>query len=114
MIRPSCYIALIAATIASAASGATLRHKAGRVDLATMNLTPRRDVARPIGRRAFAPDALPTSFRYALPTSGVGAVVGYKPFVDTHPIQGYEVNQATAIGFSQPSSSVGAALAYRF
>ena len=114
MIRPTLPIALIAAAIASATSAAPLKHKPRQVDLATMNLTPRQDVARPIRRRAFAPDAMPTSFHYALPTSGVGAVVGYKPFVDTHPIQGYEVNQATAIGFSQPSSSVGAALAYRF
>lgn len=114
MIKQSLSIAVIAAAIAASASAAPPRHKPRRVDLATMDLTPRQDVVRPIGQRAFAPDVMPTSFRYALPTSGVGAVVGYKPFVDTHPIQGYEVNQATAIGFSQPSSSVGAALAYRF
>lgn len=114
MIRPSLSIAVIVATIASTASAAPSKHKPHRVDLATMNLTPRQDVVRPIGQRAFAPDAIPTSFHYALRTSGMGAVVGYKPFVDTRPIQGYEVNQATAIGFSQPSSSVGAALAYRF
>ncbi len=79
-----------------------------------MNLSPTKDVVRAIATRDFQPDVTPTSFRYALPASGMGAVVGYKPYVDTHPIQGYEVNEATAIGFSQPSSSVGAALAYRF
>jgi hypothetical protein len=41
-------------------------------------------------------------------------VIGYKPDGDIRPIPSYEVNQANAIGFSQPTSSVGAALAYRF
>ncbi len=83
-------------------------------NLASMNLTPTKVVSRDVPTRNFTPDETPTSFNYALPAPGMGAIVGYKPSVDTHPIQSYEVNEATAIGFSQPSSSVGAAIAYKF
>jgi hypothetical protein len=114
MIRPVLVLALAASAICTSASAVPARHKTHRVNLAAMNLEPRHDLVRATDRRAFAPDAMPTSFHYALPAPGMGAVLGYKPFVDSHLIQGYEVNQATAIGFSQPSSSVGAALAYRF
>jgi hypothetical protein len=79
-----------------------------------MNLTPRGSLDRLIGRPAFTPVSTPTRFQYALPARGTGAVVGYKPFVDPHPIQGYEVNQATALGFQRSSSSVGAALDLKF
>ena len=106
---------VVVSTIATvAAADPAARRKPARLDLASMNLTPTKDVVRRIPTRDFQRDVTPTSFHYALPASGMGAVVGYKPYVDTHPIQGYEVNEATAIGFSQPSSSVGAALAYRF
>jgi hypothetical protein len=111
--------ALIAATLSfvvvSTVVVAAPRHRRpARINLASMNLTPTRIVDRAIPTRAFAPDRTPTLFNYNLPAPGMGAVVGYKPFVDSHPIQGYEVNQATAIGFSQPSSTVGAALDYKF
>ena len=79
-----------------------------------MNLTPRRDLVRQVSTREFEQDTTPTSFNYSLPARGMGGVVGYKPFVDTHPIPGYEVNQATALGFSQPSASVGASVGYKF
>ncbi len=107
--------------VASVATAAPRHPKAAphhrrpaRANLASMNLTPTTIVARAAPTPHFTPDRVPTSFNYALPAPGMDAVVGYKPFVDTRPIPGYEVNQATAIGFSQPSSSVGAALAYKF
>ncbi len=106
-------IAAIAGALATAASAAPSELVANG-DLASMNLEPTKIVNRDLPTPQFAPDRTPTSFRYDLPAPGMGAVVGYKPYVDTHPIQAYEVNQATAIGFNQPSSSVGAALAYRF
>ena len=42
------------------------------------------------------------------------AELGYRTSADPHPVQSYEVNQATALGFSQPSASVGAGVAYKF
>ncbi len=110
---------LTIAIAVSAIAGAVLaspshRDVPTRTDLALMNLTPTRDVARPIAARDFVPDKTPTSFTYALPAPGMGAVLGYRNSADPHPVQSYEVNQATALGFSQPSASVGAGLAYRF
>ena len=105
---------LSALTVSTVVAAAPLDSRPASVNLSSMDLTPQKDVVRDIPARGFAPDKTPTSFTYALPASGMGAVVGYRPFVDNHPIQGYEVNQATAVGFSQPSTSVGAALAYKF
>jgi hypothetical protein len=107
---------LLAVTLISTAATAAPapRHKATRVNLAAMNLTPRKIFVTNIATPEFAPDKTPTAFRYDLPAPGMGAVVGYKPDGDMQSIPGYEVNQATAIGFSQPTSTVGAALAYRF
>jgi len=89
-------------------------HQTRHANLARMNLTPRRDLVRSQDVRAFTSDTTPTSFRYPLPAPGTSAVVGYKPYVDPHPIPGYEVNQATALGFSQPTTTVGAAVGVKF
>ena len=115
MIKTLLTAALAVSTLSTAAVAARApRYKATRVNLALMNLTPRKIFVRNIPTRDFTPDQTPTVFRYDLPEPGMGAVVGYKPDGDIHSIPGYEVNQATAIGFSQPTSTVGAALAYRF
>jgi hypothetical protein len=115
MIKPS-LSSLVAVTMIStvATAAPSHRHKVRRANLAAMNLTPTKIAVPQIPTPYFAPDRTPTAFRYALPEPGMGAVIGYKPDGDIRPIPSYEVNQANAIGFSQPTSSVGAALAYRF
>ena len=105
-------VAAIGGGSAQAEIGHHRKHRTA--NLATMNLTPRTVLARPIAEPKFAPDTTPTSIHYNLPTEGMGGVVGYKPFVDPHPIPGYEVNQATALGFSQPSATVGASVGVKF
>ena len=114
MTKTFLVVATAASAIATLASAEPATSWATRADLAAMNLTPTGVATRDVPTRHFAPDKTPTVFHYDLPEPGMGAVVGYKPYVDTHPIQAYEVNEATAVGFSQPSSSVGAALAYKF
>lgn len=115
MLKPV-LISALAVSIAANVAMAAPRHpgRAPRMDLASMDLAPRKDVARAIPTREFVPDRTPTSFTYALPAPGLGAAVGYRSSADPHPVQTYEVNQVTALGFSRPSSSVGASVGYRF
>jgi hypothetical protein len=115
MIAPLLSAALVFTTISTVAVAAPApRLSASRVDLASMDLSPTKIFVRDIPTPDFTQDKTPTVFRYDLPASGMGAAVGYKPDGEAPAIPGYEVNQATAIGFSQPTSTVGAALAYRF
>jgi hypothetical protein len=115
MIKPLLSAALVASMISTAAVAAPApRHKPARFNLASMNLTPRKIFVHNIPTPDFTPDKTPTVFRYDLPAPGMGALIGYKPDGDAHSLPGYEVNEVTAIGFSQPTSTVGAALAYRF
>ncbi len=79
-----------------------------------MNLSPRRDLIRPVAARAFADDRLPTAFAYPITRQGVSAAVGYRPTNAANRLPDYELNQTNALGSYRGDGSVSATLGYKF
>ncbi len=114
MLKPVFVSTLVVVSLATAVTAGPRRStRVARPVLASMNLSPRGDFVRRIPSREFTPDRTPTEISYALSAPGVVSTVGYRPS-DGHRLQTYEVNQATALGFSQTTASVGASVGYRF
>ena len=110
MLKPVLTAVFASGLLAGAASADPLPLDA---NAAPLNLSPPADFTHADPAPKFTPDRAPTAFTYALPAPGLETRVGFKPS-DSRSERTYEVNQATAVGFSQTNASVGASVGLRF